>query len=347
MNNRTYLTRLLSCLLLIGVMSIFTGCLNSYAEEEETVPDVLGTVGGETTKAESNATIEAPQEPLIQLSVIKDIAEYPDGRFSIKHKEDDGSYSYTFPNYTRGLKDNPASASGANPKRYMIVHDIQEEGRIPVMFWDDVFIFRSKNGIPDKYVIERFKDDGYTLGISGLTTNGKSPYYQCSKASFNDFSDTMDLLKLGASEIYILSVGERPLTDEYISPAGTVLGLVKDARYECDIRTGTEKKNAVFTADVHLYTCYERFLSNDFRFTEDGEIAVGFPEQLPSGYYNINNQGLFRYISKDDCDKALSEIDYNTPYLILDEKGNIISTMDHWAIKNGYITDIKLEEKER
>lgn len=135
--------------------------------------------------------------------------------------------------------------TGEDPDRIAWVNYNIDEGYIPTMYPGDKLIYKSNTYIPTKYSLEKFYDNGYTLGVAKMEQD-TSGNYRFDKEEFDSITmSTSDAVGFSALEdiesIYLVSVGDQRVTPLNMSESGAVTGLKLMEKYNCDIRQGTEK----------------------------------------------------------------------------------------------------------
>ena len=110
-----------------------------------------------------------------------DESEIPSDTYCIAHKEKNKNGDVQVLYYPLYAADSTAGddfddAEGYRPERYFWVNYNEDEGLIPTMYPGDKLIFKSSTTTPLKYSMEKFFDDGYTVGIAGLQENSAGKY---------------------------------------------------------------------------------------------------------------------------------------------------------------------------
>jgi hypothetical protein len=276
------------------------------------------------------------------------LEDVPSGCYCVAHDVSAGTIYYPLYDAAETFSSSQKDAEGPDPERLFWVKDDVDEMYIPTMYAGDRIIYKSSTVIPDKFYVERFKDGGYTIGIAGLQEDYSGHYsYDDSDTSLEPDSDTIPFENLEADTILLLKVGEQTLTvdNENVSESGTVLGLEKDVTYPSDVRVGTESLSAEFTANIHYFPSFETYVTAKYEFINEYVIELETPYYLSTGYYSINNYGYFRYLEAGQDASALIAEDYNSPYYIYDEDGDILCTADMMVIgKEGFLREPTQEE---
>lgn len=369
---------LFKCIALaLTVCLVLPGCAKAPVGQEEVtaVPTNVQLGNQDTTDQGDNYSDTKPsgvetQEPtMLSPTSYASAADIPEGYYAIEHRAADGTVTYQRPYHAwGGIKKYryneetrqqeeyfesdpfggfyyPRTLYGSWTSHFTWVIDSFDEPIIPTMYAGDKFIFRSENAVVSEFQLERFEDAGYTIGLSGLQKTDSGNYmYVTGKSYAHPDSDTANIEMLGASEIYVVAVGDNRVTEENVSKTGFITGLTKDMNYTCDIRTGTKKSAAAFRANVHVFVSMEQYNINKFYFSGSEYIEVALPDTMPTGYYSVNGFGIFRYIAAEDIEREaeLTAEDYNIPFFVYDEDENIIATRDGYSFdENACITETK------
>lgn len=204
---------------------------------------------------------------------------------------------------------------------------------IPTLYKDDTLIYYSSEELKEVFTFERFEDFGYSIGIRGLEETLSGRYSVSTDPGDNTAypdGDTSNIYNYEQDNVIIDEIGGTELNKELntVSRCGTILNLKKDQNYKVKVFTGTllsEGKTQIYKSDIRILGAMETFTSNDFKFINDKVISIAIPEFFNSGYYNINNMGLFKYINEPYSEKIkeLEQSDnynlYNVPNINPDE----------------------------
>lgn len=273
---------------------------------------------------------------------ITNAADIPEGTYCIEHKNDDGTSIY-YPLYPANgsyyVVPQLDGAASVQPERFMWTKIGYDDTAIPTMHEGDTLVYKSADAIPEAFTFERFSDEGYTIGVAGLVQAPSGNYlYDLEKSYLNETADTVGLKLLGAAQVYIVSAGNVRVSPSTVTATGTIKNLRRNENYLCDVRTGTESISAAFRANNHLFVSLEQYKLATFYFSAKHTIEIGIEATTPTGYYSVNNCGLFRYVAKKDEGKELKAADYNIPFITINTNGDLVSTQDGYAIdENGFI----------
>lgn len=234
----------------------------------------------------------------------------------------------------------PAGAVNWNDKtstQHVIWFSSENDSDIPTLYPGDELIFISPTNIPfDGISWERFADYGYTIGVANLVGD-QSGHYRIVNDSETGYmgcvNSDSDASFLGqfetVSELFLDKIGDVKVRDNLISPGGTVLGLKKDNKYVCEWYTGTYYQDFEMSASVHTFCSLESFTTYDYEFLHSNCIAISIPKWFKTGYYYIQDTGLFRYVDDQDMYSYSGEtydpnINWNDPIILYDKDGNLI-----------------------
>lgn len=252
--------------------------------------------------------------------------ELPGSAYYIVHKEGDETRYYPLLNIEKTYSKERTSVEGSDSSRVCWVNYNIDEGLIPTMHKGDQMIYKSETYIPTEYYLEKFFDEGYTFGVSGLYQDASGNYrYNKKKCDTMSTSDVAGIENLDADSIYIITIDDTPLDPTMISPSGTITGLNLMQSYKVDIRTGTEQVLSTLTCNIHYFTSAETYKFTEFSFISEHVAELSVPDYAKTGYYSLGG-GFFRYIADDTDYHALSEDDYNHTIYVYSEKNKITGT---------------------
>lgn len=132
-------------------------------------------------------------------------------------------------------------------------------------------------------------------------------------ASITNFDDV--------DKLFLDKVGDMNINDSTVSAGGTVTGLKKGKSYKCEFYTGSYYQDFKLTANVRSFGYLEDFTTYDYEFLHSSCIKIDLPDYLKTGYYYVNNLGMFRYVSNQDKEnyngKTYDEnINWNDPIIV-------------------------------
>ena len=256
-----------------------------------------------------------------------------------------GDYSYG-DDYIRTDNDTP---EGDNSRTVFYTKD-KTELAMPTMYADDELVYKSSDTITDKFNWERYIDGGYTIGIRGLTENniGTLNFTNYEKNFFHknnivkqlgsvDSEDSENLVTYTLDAIdnkkLINVVDGVPEKCKTLSTAGYITGLAPGKEVVIDIYKGTQLYKIKTKTDVRIFYDFEEYATKGVTYSTDGYAVINVLPGFMSGYYKVNNSGIFRYINQNyDESINIDDVKYNMAYFKYDKNGNIVYKTD----KDGY-----------
>ena len=224
--------------------------------------------------------------------------------------EDDGFYVYnkkteTFRSVMNGATGYQGLTTEQDPSRYVWLgsegHNVAD--LIPeVDNKDNILVLVIKDGsMPESYVLEKYKRMGYTIGVNftfGETgdTLYLDPQNPCETSMAEEKAKAVDNDLLPVHRIN----GSKELPFENIdTDINMLLGLEKDKRYRVNVFEGTKYTKIDFIADTIAFKSEQLIpLETPYIVTEDNYFVINLPKNLKSGYYYINDGGLFKYTAQ-------------------------------------------------
>jgi hypothetical protein len=234
-------------------------------------------------------------------------------------------------------------ANSPEPDKRIIMFG-QDDATIPTLYSDGAIIYKAPDidsaqesvSLPSDITLERFKDEGWSIGIHGLYVDekpaseggtygiSKKYHVQSTSDTFYPGSSLSTANTYVGDQITIDKVGGVPLTEQNVSSGGTVTGLQKGKTYAVDMYDGSDYVGMDAVADTHMLTSYEVTYTDDYSMSKDNYLVIPMPDDLWSGYYIANGTGVFKYI-RGKQGHVSENIDLNTPYFVgTDEDGNTI-----------------------
>lgn len=264
-------------------------------------------------------------------------------------KKKDGTF-YKLPEGTLFIDDDSQLiATHADPTNRLLAF-LNDDSSIPTIYSDETIAYKSPDGteqnsdgtvsIPSIFYFERFKDEGYSLGIHGLKSDkdidgdetgeevdlsavqaGMSKKYHATVTSFifcagSDFDQKISAPE--GDQLIIDKVGGVPLSENNVSSGGTITGLKKDNVYKADVYDGTTYIGTDIKADTHMMTSYELYTIDDYDMNEGNYLTISMPEDMWSGYYFVNGIGAFKYINHP-AGHGSDDVELNTPYILAED----------------------------
>lgn len=186
----------------------------------------------------------------------------------------------------------------------------KNDNQIPEYHQGDCLIFYSEDKIPREFILRKYYDHGYSIGVAKISeTSQYSNQYSITDNSNIKLGSSMEgilgFLK-NEKSVTIGTIGEIKLTYENLSEIGTIKGLLRGNSYDMAIYTGTDRRISTVTCDTRIFSIMGSYSTYRYDFVGNGIMIIQLPEYLESGYYTINNAGLFKYI-KDEKDTDMNK----------------------------------------
>lgn len=233
--------------------------------------------------------------------------------------------------------DDTAIATEASPDTRMVMFGKDDE-QIPTLYKDSKLIYKSSDfnnpsaegtveSTPTDFYLERFYDEGYSIGVRGLTNiDGTKFRTTISGVTYYPGSDASLILPTESDkELTLDKVNGVPISTDNVTSAGTIKGLTQGQSYTVDAYVGTSPVGGSIIADTHMFTSYELYDIKDYDLSENGYAVITMPDYMWSGYYYINGVGMFRYVNGYKT-YGTDGVDYNTAYFMGTDKDNNIIT---------------------
>ena len=166
---------------------------------------------------------------------------------------------------------------------------------IPTFYSDELAAFQSYSLGLNSVGLERFAVLGYSIGcFSGSIT--EDGYLYCNKEGLVQGSSLYSAIGETESDaIRIATIDGKPLSLEQINrKAGVITGLEQGKTYKVGYFLGTKYYEKNIAADCRMYQAYEMYsFGKDYLYdTPNGYMSFSMPQDMKSGYYNINGGGL-------------------------------------------------------
>ncbi len=203
---------------------------------------------------------------------------------------------------------------------------MKDDSLIPTYYQDELIALQSESTALEEINLERYCEVGYSIGcFSGTVTPDGFLMFDPTQTLVGGSALGSAIGNTEAKEARIASIDGKTLSSEQINTkAGVITGLEQGKTYKVGYYVGTKYYEKNIVADCKVYEAYEMFYygSDYISDTPNGYMGISMPEELKSGFYNINGSGLFKYYdyTKGTYDDA--ETDMNESYYT-DEKSKI------------------------
>lgn len=180
-----------------------------------------------------------------------------------------------------------------------------------VVYWD------SNSSYSTTLPLTRFKSIGYNFGIYGGYLNSKGNYV----FSLNDIeenSSTRKIFNMPNGEIEVYDIDDVPVEKEmvYNGILGGINYFGSPSEHKVHFYKGTKDYTYTLKNDVFSMVTMENYTIGNYELTQNGYIQFTLDNDFKSGYYYIENKGLFRYVNmtKEEAQGInIKEIDYYEP----------------------------------
>lgn len=307
--------KILAVTMVCVVMLTNTGCENPFIDTPSNTPDPY---------AIQIHTKNDLQDNCYYIKHGDEFYEIPYGEQSFYKNEE------TEAEYVLAQDDEP------EPTRNWFYKKGKDELIIPTMYQDDSIVYKTPETINNVFEWERFSDDGYTIGLRGinLSENGKliTSNYIANLLENGPFDKVMHRVEETDNEYYqtftIDSINGKKLSQKDLGENGCIKNLNTDTELKVQIYAGTTPYTIKTKADVRVFSNIENYWTKTIQY-QSGFAEITTSKSFVSGYYKVENSGLFRYINRPySKDIDITKIDYNKRYFKKEENGYLITKDD-------------------
>lgn len=190
-----------------------------------------------------------------------------------------------------------------------------EEEFVPTLYKGECLAYVSSSSTPSDITLERFKDCGYSVGIMGFSAveSGQILQYSTSLKNLKSTSDAYEKFsEINASSLTIADIDGKSIDEKDFSYGGFLANMEYGKTYSLGIYVGSFYKEHKVKADTKMLVSDSSISVSDVSLTRNGYYAIHIPDDLESGYYYLQDYGLFRYVSMDKLTAAKEqEVDLN------------------------------------
>lgn len=211
-------------------------------------------------------------------------------------------------------------AAFAGRNVWMLPHETE---LIPTLYVDEIIAFMSRTNFQGEFILERFADIGYTIGVRSISGSAR----EFATVGINDSSVLPEssaaevLNALQTSSIGFYSINGHTIRGADVSKSGTILGLERGYSYTFGMYIGTIFGERSMVADTRVFQSTEIIVVNNYNLTRNGYIEITMPEDMQSGYYYLHGGGFFRFINdRKSTVGNLSDLDFhirNSPSVLV------------------------------
>ncbi len=175
------------------------------------------------------------------------------------------------------------------------------EASVPDCFRGEGLAFASDRTLDRNVFLERYKSIGHSIGAFNGTFDEAG--YLCYTYGENCIVPGSSLAKILADAkseyIRIESINNEKITPAQVdTDCGVINVLEEDKEYTIQMYVGTEYIDTKVIADTHMLKSFELFLYEDDKgmdFSSNSYLYFPMPDDLKTGYYQINGGGVFKY----------------------------------------------------
>lgn len=225
-----------------------------------------------------------------------------------------------------------------NPEENRLINFTHKDLAIPTLYKNDQLVYVS-DGTISTFIWERFKDYGYSIGLSGLklTGSGKIKSQETTTAAVGSTVESAiaALAIPEGADITVDKINGTTLSSQYINDGGIITGMSRDAAANVDFYIGTQHTPVSISADTKYYKSFELYSTDKYALSTDGYAIVEIPSYLRSGYYLINETGFVKYLN---VDRGVDEsgINMDTTYYYIGKDGKTLTYFE-WQEENGLL----------
>lgn len=219
-----------------------------------------------------------------------------------------------------------------------LVDFVHKDLAIPTLYKNDQLIYISSGSI-SSFTWERYKDYGYSIGLSGLklSDSGKVKSYELTMAASGSSVEAAvaGITIPEGADITVDKINGTDITSQYLNDGGIITGMSRDAAANVDFYVGTQHIPVTVSADTRYFKSFELYTTDKYSLSTDGYAIVEIPAYFKSGYYLINGIGFVKYLN---VDRGVDEsgIALDTAYYYIGKEGKTL-TFYEWQEENGLL----------
>ncbi len=211
-----------------------------------------------------------------------------------------------------------------------ICYFMEEEAMVPEYFSNEYIAVSGSTLDLKSVTLERYRDLGFSFGLYGCTVDEDG--YLCFdlKKNLVKNSDICQILSTAKSnEIRITAINGELVSEKNINSAGVIIGLEKAKEYTLSFYSGTYYGTVSVVADTHMIQSFELYELTDIETTKNGYLKITLPNDLKSGWYCMEGQGIFKYYNFEKGDADVTGIDLNEEYYQSEEEREAVYTQQY------------------
>ena len=234
--------------------------------------------------------------------------------------KDGTNFIKTLPLFGSGKNTSHAmNSSGSINKAQVLYAAPKKDTLIPTHYKGEVVVQASKAEDWDDVYLERYKDMGYSVGFynAEYSSEDGALTFKLGEGGIKETDFYEKVKELESDEIKIIEVDHKTLTEENTDlDSGILINMEQGETYTLSLYAGTYYHEIDVVADTQMFQLFElyEYDKNYISDTKNGYKNFLTPEVLKSGYYAINGEGLFRYVSYEKGKGDTAKTDYNEKY---------------------------------
>lgn len=217
--------------------------------------------------------------------------------------------------------------------------------KIPTFYDGDELIFYSSSQVPEVLYYERFRDYGISFGLCQMETdkNGRITIStNIDDQTTYPGSEGDKLLLLKNKDIVIDAIGGVDVTANNLTDIGSFDIDLDDKTnfnklFTFTVYDGTIKHELDIAYNIKILASMDVRKSADFDFDDGNIIKINIPQEFNTGFYNINGNGMFRYIKGSSYDEYGT--DFNIENIYSEEAESVAASVEEMEnSENGMVT---------
>ncbi len=183
---------------------------------------------------------------------------------------------------------------------YVVDRDLET---IPDFYGDEAIVLCTQQTTAKNLSLDRYSDEGYSLGIQGIKVNGDGNY-EFTQGDTVKKTSAYDICKRCPSPNFVIeTINGHSCSDYKLSNGGTIQGFQEGEEVALTMYSGSSYIEISMTVDTHFFAWYEDMDMQTPILTKLGYFAYTMPSEAKSGYYFLSGAGFFRYHnhSKGSC----------------------------------------------
>lgn len=178
----------------------------------------------------------------------------------------------------------------------------QNRDKIPVLNASTELVVKSDTILPSNSLLQYMEDYGVTIGLTFSKTLEPNVYelINDSMRAVCKGSNAEALLKKFTNDtknLRFLDVGGVKISQEMLSDINTITGLVENNEYIVTFYEGSHYHQAKIIADTRVFGSEPdiRYPVASYNYSKDGYVSLVLPSNMASGYYYLDDAGIFYY----------------------------------------------------